>query len=221
MSEKTILLSFPLSSTRAYYGGRRLGIETRVREQRYIQETAFNISSHSGTHMDFPAHFYSGGRRGDDYPVETFVLDNVALVEGSLVGEDAMVDGGLLNDSIDEGIEALLIKTGFCEIRDEERYWKDSPVVSAGLPEILRKRFPRLKIIGFDLISVTSQRDKEEGRRAHLNFLDDSVGKEILLIEDMDLREINSETDFVSLVVAPLFFENMDGSPCTVLARVD
>ncbi len=222
MPEKIILLSYPLSNSRSYYGGAHIRLTTSIKSDndRYNQETAFDISSHSGTHMDFPAHFYPGGRRGEDYPPETFVCTRVALVEGDLLGEDRPVDARFLNDAIDEGVEALLIKTGFCGVRDEERYWKDSPVVSAGLPEILRGRFPALRMVGFDLVSVTSRRNKAEGRKAHLNFLDSSAGKEIILIEDMDLREVGSRTVFSELVAAPLFFEEMDGSPCTVIARV-
>ena len=36
----------------------------------------------------------------------------------------------------------------------------------------------------------------------------------------MDLKNVDGNTVFSEVIVAPLFFDNMDGSPCTVIAKV-
>ena len=65
------------------------------------------------------------------------------------------------------------------------------------------------------MISLTSQLDKQEGKKAHIEFL---VKNDILVIEDMNLENLNS-TPF-ELIVSPLLIEDIDGSPCTIIARL-
>ncbi len=221
--QRVIFLSYPITGQKAYYGGNRLNIETLIKRQedRYNQETALTISSHSGTHMDFPAHFFPDGKKGDEYPPDFFIFHKAAVADLDLRENRRMVDVDIINKALDTDIDLLLIKTHYCEIRDQDSYWKDSPVVSASLCDYLRSRFTRLRAVGFDLISITSQRDKIEGRRAHKTFLDGSKGREIIPIEDVDLREVSRNTHFKRVTAAPLFFENMDGSPCLLIAEVE
>jgi len=220
--ETVVCLSYPLSTRMHYYGGAQPELETHVKEKgnKYNQETSLQISSHFGTHIDFPAHFYPGGKKGEDYPFHYFLFHTVALVDFNLLSSERMVDASLLDDSFDSDVEMILFKTHFCEIRDQDRYWKASPEVSSDLADFLRKRFPKLRMVGFDLISVTSLHNKQEGRQAHLKFLDDSEGREILLVEDMNLNGVDGGMIFSEVIVSPLFFENMDGSPCTIIGKV-
>lgn len=218
-----VSLSYALSNNTAYYGGSRLNLESRVKEtgNKFTRETNLCFSSHSGTHLDFPSHFYRDGKKGNDYPLDFFIFHRAAVVECNLLDADGKIDGSLMKGfALEQGLELILVKTHFCSIRGQERIWKDSPVVSADFARDLRAGFPKLRMIGFDLISVTSQRDKEEGRRAHLGFLDESGGREILLLEDADLNVVSRETMFQKVIVAPLFFEKMEGAPCTVIAEI-
>ena len=53
-----------------------------------------------------------------------------------------------------------------------------------------------------------------EGRKAHKTFLNPE--KPILLLEDMDLRDISTLN---KIIVAPLRIANCDGLPCTVFGE--
>ena len=206
----------------AQYGGGHIEVDCLVKESavKFNRETSLRLSAHAGTHLDFPSHFYRDGKKGDDYPLEAFFFERVALVECDCLESEAAVDSSVVAGLTDPSIELLLIKTHYCTLRDDERYWSDSPVVRGDLASSLRSLFPKLRAVGFDLISVTSRRDKDEGRRAHLDFLDGAGGREILLIEDMNLNAVSRSTHFQRVMAVPVFFKDMEGSPCTVLAEV-
>jgi kynurenine formamidase len=55
--------------------------------------------------------------------------------------------------------------------------------------------------------------DREEGKKAHLNFL---ISENILILEDMNLEEMSAVPS--QLIVSPMQVKNSDGVPCTVIA---
>ena len=112
-------------------------------------------------------------------------------------------------------IELLLIKTGFGNYRGTDRYTLTPPGLSSELASYFRQEFPVLRCVGMDLISVSSYSNREEGRKAHREFLNPKEGQPILLIEDMKL---DVDDVFKKVIVAPLLIENADGAPCTVIA---
>lgn len=125
----------------------------------------------------------------------------------------------ILNAEIPLQTEILFVKTGFCNVRNSDRYWQSSPVVSADIPLALKEKYKNLKAVGFDIISVASLSDKAEGKKCHYNFLSEETGEPILIIEDIDMRSISRDTAVSSLKVHPLNFEKMDGAPCVVIAE--
>ena len=84
------------------------------------------------------------------------------------------------------------------------------------LSSLLKKKFPRIRVFGFDMISLTSLNNKEEGKKAHVNFL---IDHDILILEDMNLAKINTTPH--TIILSPLQIENADGVPCTVIANFD
>ncbi len=116
-------------------------------------------------------------------------------------------------EDLPDDIELLIVKTGFGDQRNENIYWAGQPVVPASAAEMLRKRFPHLRVFGFDLISLTSQLNKAEGKKAHLAFLTE---QNILVLEDMNLSHLFATPERV--IIAPLQISNADGVPCTVIA---
>ncbi|MBX1482336.1 cyclase, partial [Campylobacter jejuni] len=81
--------------------------------------------------------------------------------------------------------------------------------------------FPYIKAVCFDIISVTSQLNRDEGKKCHINFLSNNFGKEILIIEDINLQYLQKDDIINKIYILPLKFENMDGSPCSIIAEVE
>lgn len=122
------------------------------------------------------------------------------------------------NKSIPSSVEILLIRTGYEKYRGSEKYWNDNPGFSQKVADYLRSRFPSLRCIGFDFISLTSWKHRDIGKIVHGEFL--SPGKNIrpvLIIEDMAL--VNIQDKLNRITVAPLMVEGSDGGPVTVFGE--
>ena len=166
--------------------------------------------NHIGTHIDFPYHFNSNGKKCNNYIPNFWIFNKVGL----LISEVENIDLNLNN--INENIEILLLKTGFENHRGKEKYWKEQPVILSKYANIFKNKFPKLRAFGFDIISLTSKLDREEGKRAHIEFL---INNDIIIIEDMHLMNLINEPN--KLIVAPLLINDADGTPCTIIAFND
>lgn len=208
---KPIFLSYYINENTPSYGGERnvFRIEklTSIDNGDRTNNTKLHFNSHLGTHIDFPLHFFKEGKSIDDYDASYWVFKNIAILEC----QTNEIENHL--DEIDNNVEILILKTNFHKFRGKETYWRDQPIISSTLPLILKKRFPYLRVFGFDLISLTSKLNREEGRLAHLNFLSEP---EILIIEDMDLRQLNVRP--TKIIISPLMISGVEGVPCTIIA---
>lgn len=166
-----------------------------------------SFPNHAGTHIDFPYHFDNQGKKSHDYDAAFWVFNKIGFLNCSVEDIEETIA------TIPKDIELLLLKTGFGAKRSSPEYWSSQPVIPAKLASLFRKRFSNLRVLGFDLISLTSKLNREEGKAAHLAFLKEY---DILLIEDMDLQEISSAPS--SVIVSPLQIYAADGAPCNILA---
>lgn len=175
-------------------------------------------NNHIGTHIDVPRHFSKKGKRTTDYPISDYVFERCAVVDipkesACLIGPADIEGLYIPND-----VELLLIRTGFEHKRGDDTYWNDNPGLAPDLSNWLRSRFPNLRCVGFDFISVTSWQFRTEGRLAHKAFLaPENENREIWAIEDMSLKEAPKEIKKV--VVAPLLVEDGNGTAVTVIAE--
>jgi arylformamidase len=227
-----INLSYPICRDTPMYGGG--GPETnhgkRISKGDSCNTLEMAMTSHTGTHIDFPAHFDAVGKTLTDYSpgfwfserIECLFMDKMnkmdmdnAFLTGKLV--DSVIIEQLISDDINNSdTEEILLKTGIREKREFEIYWKEPPGIDPKLPDFLREMFPRLRFFGMDLISVSSFANRKAGIEAHKAFLKHS--HPILPIEDMNLCSL-PEILF-NMLIAPLYIKNADGVPCTIFANI-
>lgn len=170
-------------------------------------ELNLQFPGHCSTHIDFPNHFSNSGKTLNDYDPVFWFIDNIGFIQCEISEFLSKIE------QLSPSIEMLIWKSGFGINRGTNKYWERQPVVPSHFATLLRKKFPKLRIFGIDLISLTSLLNKNEGEKAHINFL---VETEILVIEDMRLNEIKETPDKV--IIAPLLIKDSDGVPCTVYA---
>ena len=172
------------------------------------------ISSHAGTHVDAPSHFIDKGKTIVDYPPETWVFNFPRLLEISVRPGELINLQKLPSDlSVNHQVDLVLLRTGFEQCRDDELYWKSGPGIASSMAVDLSKFYPSIRALGVDFISISSFWHREEGRKAHKAFL----GQEILLFEDLSLKEISHSESLNRVIALPLRFANADGAPCTIL----
>lgn len=169
--------------------------------------TYLSFPAHVGTHIDFPYHFNSEAKTSSQYDAAFWIFNEVGFLECEISDIETHINKLSIN------IELLILKTGFGNYREKSIYYTDQPVINANLAKKMKKRFPKLRVFGFDLISLTSKLDRLEGKLAHQSFL---LDEDILILEDMKLDCLNTTPKTV--IVSPLLIDNIDGAPCTVIA---
>jgi arylformamidase len=221
-----INLTYSLCNDTPVFGGEVSPVikpEKRILSGDSCNTLEISLTNHSGTHIDFPAHFDAVGKTLTDYPPEFWFSEKIeclfmdmdkAFLPGELI-ESAKI-AQLIRDNINYDAEVILLKTGYCEKRKSEIYWKEPPGIDPNLPDFLRETFPMLKFFGMDLISVSSFANREAGRLVHKTFLKHT--HPILPIEDMNLCRLPETLS--NILIAPLYIKDADGSPCTIFANI-
>jgi len=218
---KWIYLSYSLNRETPAYGG---GDSLKIQQEKSIEKgdscntLYLSLSNHLGTHIDFPRHFVRAGKTSDDYDPEFWIFRSPFIIDISLVEPGLIIEPEAIDiDAVPDNIDILIVKTGFCHLREKDIYWENNPGFAPCLAVFLRKRFPHLRVFGFDSISLSSFVHRDIGREAHISFLDHP--RPILLLEDMDLSIVNN-MKLKHVIVAPLRVEGADGAPCTVFANI-
>lgn len=222
MKNNWIFLSHILNSESPSYGGGH-GF-TEQKDKQMDQGDSCNtsnwaLSNHMGTHLDFPRHFSARGKTLDDYDPEFFIFTQVFILDISPADPGLIITPDHLDlKAAPADTELLIIRTGSGIYRGQDTYSQNNPGFHPHLADYLRENLPSLRVLGFDSISLSSFANRDLGRQAHREFLDND--KPILPLEDMNLEQINGSTNIEMAIIAPLRVSAADGAPCTVLAEV-
>lgn len=166
---------------------------------------ALSLSAHSGTHLDFPAHFLPQGRRAGDYPARAFVLPAVVIDCGR-----ASRLGPRLLDGADVGPgQAVLFRTGnsAAGLFAGPEFPEDFAALAPDLARELARR--RVALVGLDALSIEPLTDP--AYPAHHILL--SAG--VLILEGLDLRA--APAGRYTLLCPPLAMPEAEASPTRAL----
>ena len=186
-----------------------------------FQETFINLYSHTGTHIDAPAHLYPDGLTLDKYPIEQFVgsalvVDCRKLEKGEKISMPLLEEKG---NAIDE-VDFLLFLTGHNDLWGHPDYFFNFPVLSDEVIEWINNR--KLKGIGidassFDPVTIGAFDHVADGLHNHRAILKTN---HTLLLENLcRLEDVGNE--IFTLYALPLNTVNADGAPARVIATID
>jgi arylformamidase len=172
-------------------------------------EKKITLFSHTGTHMDAPAHIIPGAKTLDQMPPDQFV--GKGAVVDIRVNNGSTIDIELLkpHQGRIEGCEFLLFHTGWGDLWGTEAYLNRFPVLSHDAATWLAGF--SLKGIGADTISA----DEAESTAfpIHTIFLE----RDIVIIENLTNLRALPDTEFI-FTCFPLKIEEADGSPVRAVA---
>jgi kynurenine formamidase len=225
-----IALHHILSQETPLYGGNGL-LELKqicsISDDDTSNNTELSFPAHSGTHIDAPYHFDPEGLSLDRFHPDFLLCKSPFLIEYSAQPGEIITLTSLLPllQKIPVGTDLLLIRSGMETLRRSD---PGSYIFhGAGLvPEIglwLRKN-RKLKMIGFDWISLTCYENRSLGRDAHKAFLSSVINgikntNPVLIIEDMKLSD--APTALMNVLVSPLLYWQADGSPVSVWGNLE
>ena len=176
-----------------------------------FRETLVQITTHTGTHIDPPAHVYSGKATLDELPPEQFigkalVINCRNLKEGEEITLQHITTYGVKAAKAD----FLLFNLGWDELWNTPAYFGDYPrLADDALDFILSGNY---KGIGFDVMGIDPIND--ETLRLHKKLFSN---KQIVNIENLkNLHLCGDELFWFSCF--PLKITNADGSPIRAVA---
>ena len=164
----------------------------------------FTMGTHTGTHLDAPAHIISGGKTLDDFPLSSFT------------GKTVKVDLNSISelDKVDEKVNGIIFDSNwYMRFKEPEIYFgSDRPEIPIHLVKKVIEM--GVKYFGCDLPSVDVSGSKDKPIHNAL------LQKNIIIYESLtNLNQLPMLTPF-QFYGFPLPFVGLDGSPVRAVAIV-
>ncbi len=180
-------------------------------EKSGFTETKITLYSHTGTHIDAPAHIIPRAKTLDQLGIDHYFGRACRLDLKSV--NKPIIDVTDLKPYEDfmEEVDFVLLHTGWSEFWNKGRYFEGYPVLSTEAATWISEF--RLKGLGVDMISV----DREETSDFPIHRI--LLEQNILIIENLtNLQELPGMA--FSFSCLPLKFENSDASPVRAIAII-
>jgi arylformamidase len=164
------------------------------------------MGSHSGTHVDAPAHFLKGGATVDRAPLGV-LIGTARVIE--ITDAESIKPAELKRHRIRKG-DRILFKTRNSAIwQTAGRFDEDFVYITAEGAKYLVER--EVSVVGVDYLSVGGYH--RDGSEVHRTLL----GAGAWLIEGLDLSSV--EAGRYDLICLPLKIKDGDGAPARVILR--
>ena len=186
--------------------------EANTYEKDGFKETLTIMYTHTGTHMDPPAHIFEGKTTLDKFPIEQFVGEAFVVdCTGLKLGEKIQMKH--IDKDLADKAEFLLFYTGWDKYWGSDKYFYDYPCLDDDVIEYImvhKKKGVGLDTIGIDPIS-------DENLSIHKRLFRDN---EMVIIENlMNLDKIGQ--GLFTFVALPLKHVDADGSPIRAIAILE
>ncbi|MGH7893174.1 MAG: class II aldolase/adducin family protein [Candidatus Binatia bacterium] len=168
--------------------------------------TQLSLGAHTGTHVDAPAHFIDGAPTLDQVALDRMVGEATVL---DLRGRAAIDAAALRPHAIGRG-DIVLFKTDNSTLWDRPGFQEGFTYLTRDAAEYLVER--EVRTIGMDYLSI----EQFGSRTFEVHKI--LLGRGVLIIEGLDLREISAGPYVLSCL--PLNLQGVDGAPArAVLMR--
>ena len=179
-----------------------------------FKETLMTMYTHTGTHMDPPAHLYAGRTTLDQFPITQFV-GKALVVDCSDLKEGQKITMKYIdrNRKKADQAEFILFRLGWDKYWGTAKYYGDYPYIEEAVADYLiweSKKGVGLDVIGIDPIA-------DENLTIHRKLFRDN---EIVVIENLMNLELVGD-DLFTFCALPLKHIDADGSPIRAIALLD
>jgi len=167
--------------------------------------TRLSFGSHTGTHVDAPAHLLADGMTVDEIPLAV-LIGHCLVVD--LTAHDGEIDVGLLRKLPLKGERRLLFHTRNSSLWGQPGFVGEftalTPAAATFLVEL------GVQLVGIDYLSVEHHRSQGEVHRILLE-----AG--VVILEGLNLAGV--ERGGYELICLPLKIRGADGAPCRAVLR--
>lgn len=209
MTREWIDISIPLHNSMPYWPDNPpVRIERTMDLNRGDEATvsAISIGSHTGTHMDAPAHFIRSGAAMDQMPLSA-TIGHAQVIE--ILDPVAITVDELRRHAIGAGERVLFRTKNSARRWGEREFMKDFVYLSTEGARWLVER--RIRTVGVDYLSVGGY--QKNGPEVHRVLLEENIW----IIEGLDLSAVDPGS--YDLVCLPLKILHGDGAPARAILR--
>lgn len=163
--------------------------------------TRLDMGSHTGTHVDAPAHFIDGARTLDRIPIDRW-MGRVRVVQT----DAARIDVAALRKLDIDGARRLLFKTRNAGLLRDPVFHEDFVAIEPGAAKDLVRR--GIELVGIDYLSIEPFGTQTFPTHKIL------LGADVLVVEGLDLaRVVPGDYEMICL---PMLVKGGDGAPARV-----
>lgn len=199
-------ISLPLNkSTPIYPGNVPLNTEIHHAMPEYAtQLSTITLGSHTGTHIDAPAHAIAGAATLDQIPLKHFV--GVCRVLDFSRSEEECVTKAMLEEKKVLKSERILLKTKN-SLRGFEKFYDDYVYLDGDAADYLAEL--GVILVGIDSLSIKKRGGSDQ--RPHTSLL----AKNTPIIEGLNLKIVKEGR--YELVCLPMNFIGIEGAPARAI----
>lgn len=175
------------------------------------------LGSHTGTHMDSPAHMIKDGITIDQIPVTTFIGDAKVIDFTNKGKGDKVTLSDIENLKIDiEKGDRLLIKTGWYKNWGSNAYYDGWPWITEEAAQYLVDK--GVILIAMDIPSPDDPKaNTGYGMKSPIHHIFLSNG--VILVEYL-MNTLEIDKDVVKLMAMPIKIKGCDGFPARVVVEL-
>ena len=207
---KIIDLSHTITPNMPVYPGTEqpIFIEANSIDQHGFAEKKLTFYSHTGTHIDAPAHIIENQPQLDELPLSSFFGQALCIpIDKPEIGAHHFEP---FHEQLHH-LDFILFATGWSKFWGKDQYFRDYPVLTAAAADFLCKY--KLKGIGFDTISA----DREDSTDFPIH---NTLLQHMIVIENLTNLELLDSQNF-QFCCFPLKIVEADGSPVRAVALVN
>ncbi len=176
--------------------------------------TQISMSTHQGTHLDVPYHFFDDGKTIDQMPLDRFYgpAALVDLAPGSFLPDKTPITCEMLEphaDKFQPGAK-VIYRTGWDRTFGTPACFSDFPSLTLEAAQWIAHR--RIGLLGMDTLTPSA-----DWKEVHLTLL--QKGVEIVIVEG--LTNLESLPERFTFAGFPLKIQGRDGSPIRAVAIVE
>ena len=173
-----------------------------------VTMSRLDTSTHEGTHIDAPLHFFYGGSPIGEMPIE-MAIGSARVIE--IYDKTAIKSKEITHYNIQPG-ERLLFKTrNSAQVYETREYTGDYVYISPEAAVFLAGK--KVGLIGLDYLTVGNSKSPESIKEVHETLL----GNGIYILEGINLAGVKPGR--YELVCLPLLIDKGDAAPCRAVIR--
>jgi arylformamidase len=198
-------ISWPISPKMTTYKDSKTVIFSPIKEfeQYSVRDSDITLNTHTGTHVDAPAHYLKNGKKTEEMPLKSLVgscqiLDFTNVAE-KITGQDLSVK------TISEKI--VLLKTKNSTVPVCGPFKKNFVYLSSSGAKFLADQ--NVKTVGIDSLGIERNQPEHE---THKILLD----QEILIVEGLRLQHVEANKTYFFCCL-PLMIQGLEASPARAI----